>query len=429
MKRFNRLILWVVLSGLAGIAAFAGYALSPLRTEHSKAYRIEVNRILHQASQQEGAAFPLMFNASDYSYIRSMSWMDKDAEPLAIQRFFDGSGVKDSEEYIVKPIYLDERLSGFLRFSYEDGSSYIRGTVVLIVILLLILAAVAGLLLYVRAQIIRPFHKIEELPYELSKGHLNPGMKESKSRFFGKFIWGLDLLRQTLDTQRQTNHRLEKDRQTLVASLSHELKTPVAAIKLYSSALSDGLYESETRRRDCARMIGQKAEQIEHLIASIITTSVSSLQEVEIQSSEFYIRDWLQRAVYNHKERLDLLKIRLEIGDYQNKLLLGDPDKLLEVLDNIIENAIKYGDGTRIGITFEVEDFRQLIRIENSGVPVMANELPYIFSSFWRGSNAGDKQGNGLGLFICKQLLQKMGGDIFAEASGRGMSFVLVLRY
>jgi signal transduction histidine kinase len=284
-------------------------------------------------------------------------------------------------------------------------------------------------LLYIKKQILQPFHTLQELPYELSRGHVNTGMKEHRSRFFGRFVWGLELLRQTLDAQKQSNLRLEKDRQTLVASLSHELKTPVSAIRLYASALDSSLYDNEEKRQSAARMIGQKAEQIEQLIGEIITASVSSLQDIEVVPGEFYVSEWVSKVIHHHQERLELLKIELNVGAYHDKLLLGDQDKLLEVMDNLIGNAIKYGDGQYISLTFREEDYRQLIVIENSGEPLLLGELPYIFTSFWRGSNAGGKPGNGLGLFICKQLLQKMGGDIYAEPMDQGMRFVLVLRY
>lgn len=229
--------------------------------------------------------------------------------------------------------------------------------------------------------------------------------------------------------QRETNLRLEKDRQTLVASLSHELKTPVATIRLYASALADSLYDSEVKRQSAARMIGQQAEQMEQLIGGIITASVSSLQNVEVVPGEFYLSGLIRKVLHNHKERLELLKVELEVGAYQDKLLLGDEERLHEVMNNLIENAIKYGDGKSISITFREEDYRQLIVIGNSGEPLLLSELPHIFTSFWRGSNADGKPGNGLGLFICKQLLRKMGGDIYAEPVERGMRFVLVLRY
>lgn len=114
----------------------------------------------------------------------------------------------------------------------------------------------------------------------------------------------------------------------------------------------EGIYESRDKQKDCARLIGQKAERIENLIGEIITASVSSLQNIEVKQGEFYLENWLNRLLPAHKERLRLLKINLEVGGFTDKLLLGDADKLLEVMDNLIENAIKYGDGGLIRISF-----------------------------------------------------------------------------
>ncbi len=98
------------------------------------------------------------------------------------------------------------------------------------------------------------------------------------------------------------------------------------------------------------------------------------------------------------------------------------------MLQNIIENAVKYGDGRKISIAFSREDDCQLIHIRNSGCTLSKNELPHIFDSFWRGSNTGSNSGSGLGLYICRTLsgsglglyicrtlMRKMNGDIFAE--------------
>lgn len=91
------------------------------------------------------------------------------------------------------------------------------------------------------------------------------------------------------------------------------------------------------------------------------------------------------------------------------------------MLQNIIENAVKYGDGKRIRIAFSREDDCQLIHIRNSGCTLSKNELPHIFDSFWRGSNTGSNSGSGLGLYICRTLMRKMNGDIFAEIQDEEM--------
>ena len=97
-------------------------------------------------------------------------------------------------------------------------------------------------------------------------------------------------------------------------------------------------------------------------------------------------------------------------------LIRGDLDRGVEVIQNLMENAIKYGDGERIDLLLSEEDGCILIGVCNSGCTLPPAELPHIFDSFWRGSNADKQKGSGLGLYICRQLMHKMSGDIFAEA-------------
>ena len=93
----------------------------------------------------------------------------------------------------------------------------------------------------------------------------------------------------------------------------------------------------------------------------------------------------------------------------------------MEVMQNIIENAVKYGDGKSIIISFSREEDCQLIHISNSGCSLSDSELPHIFDSFWRGSNVASQSGSGLGLYICRTIMNKMNGGIFAEICDNNM--------
>lgn len=113
---------------------------------------------------------------------------------------------------------------------------------------------------------------------------------------------------------------------------------------------------------------------------------------------------------------------------YGNKLLKGDIDRAFEVIENLMENAFKYGDGKKIRISFLEEEYCQLITVENTGTCVPEQEMPHLFDSFYRGSNVGAEDGNGLGLYICREIMRKMEGDIFAECGKKGMRFTVVIR-
>ena len=105
-----------------------------------------------------------------------------------------------------------------------------------------------------------------------------------------------------------------------------------------------------------------------------------------------------------------------------------DEVKLGMAFRNLIENAIKYGDGKRISIDFDKIDGCMTIAVTNTGCTLEEKELTSIFDSFHRGSNAGKTQGNGLGLYICRRLMSKMGGDVYARTSDGCFTAVLVVR-
>ena len=109
------------------------------------------------------------------------------------------------------------------------------------------------------------------------------------------------------------------------------------------------------------------------------------------------------------------------MGDYSDCLINGDFDRSIEVIQNIIENAVKYGDGKSISVDFTEEDGCILITVSNSGCTLEDTDLPNIFESFWRGANAEKEKGSGLGLYICRQLMHKMNGEIFAEIKSETM--------
>ena len=314
--------------------------------------------------------------------------------------------------------YVIREINGeYYRFDYlVSDKSYKKGTILSVNVILSVMTLVLlGVLAFVRRGIIAPFVRLTDVPYELAKGNLTSPIKENKTRFFGRFIWGVNLLRENIELQKQRELELHKSRKTLLLSLSHDIKTPVSAIKLYAKALSKELYTDKEKQREIAENINAKADEIEGYVTQIITASRDDFLNLEVDMGEFYLSDLMNDIWGYYKEKLALVKTAFDMGEYTDCLLKGDLDRSIEVVQNIMENAIKYGDGKSVEIRAYEEEGCMLVEVRNSGCTLPQTELPHIFESFWRGSNSGKEKGSGLGLYICRQLMGKMCGEIFAQ--------------
>ena len=283
-----------------------------------------------------------------------------------------------------------------------------------------------GTLVYIRQQIIRPFNVLSTLPQELAKGTLTAPLNEQKSRYFGRFTWGLDMLRKKLEQSKKSELELQKEKKTMLMSLSHDIKTPLSAIKLSAKALERGLYPDPEKQRETASGISAAAEDIGHIISGIISSGAEDIMRFDVKNREFYLSEVIDRVTAFYRESLN--GTELTVAGYTDCIINGDPERLAEVFRNIMDNAVKYGDGRYIRISFSDEEECRLVTVSNSGCTLPENELSHIFDSFRRGTNSAGKEGSGLGLYICRRLMTAMNGDIFAEIKDGEMHVTVVCR-
>ncbi|MDF2590262.1 MAG: hypothetical protein K0S41_4105 [Anaerocolumna sp.] len=428
MKQINKIILVVLLFWLF-IAAFSSFIIyKETSQDEAKSYKVEMNRI----SDLLNKGIPVTEIAVNrYQYVKKLDYIESTKSETEFDEFFHGKGLPNAYSYTIIPYRTKGTLNGFVRISYilHDLINIKKIIIIVNACLVGFVLFIISILIYIKQVILKPFHEIVDMPYQLSKGHFKVGLKESKYRFFGKFIWGLDLLRESLDAHKRKELELQKEKKTMILSISHDIKTPLSAIKLYSKAIYDNLYTTDDKRKEAARLIDEKATQIEGFVNDIIANSREDFIQITVLSGEFYLSSLVELIKKSYVEKLALLKLVFVIDKYDDVLLKGDIDKLMEVFENLIENALKYGDGKKIHISFSDEDYCKLIKVSNTGTPIPSTEFVHLFESFWRGSNARDIKGSGLGLYICKQILKKMDGDIFVESSENTMDFTVVVRY
>ena len=374
--------------------------------QNGRPYRVEISRIEQNIKNNKE------YNIEDYEYVTNVEVLSDSNK----QSFYSANS-----DYVIKDINGE-----LYRFDYsykiENNNMFFTVNIALTVVSL----AVFGVLLFLYVNIIRPFVKLKNLPIELAKGNLTIPLKESKYAYFGKFVWGMDLLREKLEQQKSSEIALQKDKKTLVLSISHDIKTPLGIIELYAKALKKGLYTDENKKVEIAQNISDKCVEIKGYVDDIIKASNEDFLNLEVQDGEFYLSELVNSIKTFYIEKLKLLKINFSVSEYNDVIIKGDIDRAIEVVQNVIENAVKYGDGKRIEITFGKEEDCLLFSVTNSGSEISNTEITHIFDSFWRGSNVGSNGGSGLGLYICRQLMYKMGGDIFARNNDGEMTVSLV---
>lgn len=392
MRAFNK-IFAAVLIMLTFLFAAANFILSADDTGGGRPYRVEINRIARRI-EKEGHA-----DISDCEYVTN------------IERYGENFYNTESD-------YAVREINGKLyRFDYKTlvGSDKVRTTVTVNMILGVMAVLIISVMVYVKLAVLTPFERLTDVPYELSKGNLTVPVKETKSRFFGRFIWGVDMLRENIEQQKKRELELQKEKKTLLLSLSHDIKTPLSAIKLYSKALSKGLYESHEKQLEMAENINAKADEIESYVSQIVTASKEDFLSFDVNMGEFYLSELVTKIKEYYSEKLSLIGTDFWISDYCDCILNGDIDRSIEVIQNIMENAVKYGDGNSISLNFSEEEGCILLTVSNSGCTLADSDLLHVFESFWRGANAEKITGSGLGLYISRQLMRKMNGEIFAD--------------
>lgn len=336
---------------------------------------------------------------------------------------FTGDDIYRSDEHYL----IIEAGDTLYRVEYTVGNGQF-GIVAVNCVLGVLFLLVTGLLYYIRRHIIVPFDRLSDVPKEIAKGNLAVPIPEEKSRFFGKFTWGVNLLRESIEDSRKKEISMQRDKKILLLSLSHDIKTPLSAIKLNAKALAKGLYKDEGKRRAVAESINIRADEIERFVNGITKAASEDFMSFEVTQGEVFLSNIITRIDARYVLQLAMSGTELVIQKYNDCILSCDPDRLAECLQNLIENAIKYGDGRRIEISFDKMDDCELITVSNTGCTLEAKELPQIFESFHRGNNADKVQGNGLGLFICKRLMSLMGGEVFADIRNGWFFVTLVVK-
>jgi two-component system sensor histidine kinase KdpD len=224
------------------------------------------------------------------------------------------------------------------------------------------------------------------------------------------------------DLKRQM--QLQED---FVSTISHELRTPLGFIKGYSTSLlrEDTTWDPETQR-EFLMIIDEEADRLSVLIENVLESARLQSRTLQLRFQplrlDAVIRDVIARLRVRHRE----LDVNVQLDNTPS--IQGDGVRLAQVVENLFTNAIKYAPGAPIDVGLEQVDQSVRIAFHDQGPGIDSEALPFVFDRFYRARNEKTITGTGLGLYICKQIIEAHRGKIWAEsAPGQGTTFFIEL--
>lgn len=251
---------------------------------------------------------------------------------------------------------------------------------------------------------IRPFSTLKTFAAEIAKGNLDFPLPMEKGNFFGAFTESFDIMREELRRARENEYLANVSKKELVAELSHDIKTPVSAIKAVCEVLE--IKENNEDTLEKVGIIAAKAETIEHLADNMFHATLEELEVLKVEPKEensTLIPDMLQDLKYYGE-----ILLENEIGEC---LVWMDRLRMEQVIDNIVNNSFKYAK-TPVTVQFEDKKDGISITIKDKGKGVSEEELPLVTEKFFRGSNAKGESGSGLGMYLVKRFMEQMYGRV-----------------
>jgi signal transduction histidine kinase len=240
-----------------------------------------------------------------------------------------------------------------------------------------------------------------------------------KGHVFGAFTESFDLMRSELKKARIAEKKANDEKKEVIAKLSHDIKTPVASIK--STSEVGMAITKEERTREMFGVIDAKSDQIKTLVDNLFTSSVQDITEIEVNPGN---------------QPSDVISGLIKNSDYLNRAgvftvplcdVYFDKLRLQQVFDNIFMNSYKYAD-TDMHVNASISGDYLVIRISDEGPGVKEEEIPLLKDKFRRGSNASDKDGAGLGLYLTDYFMEKMDGKIGLKNLEPGFEVAVYIR-
>ena len=300
-------------------------------------------------------------------------------------------------------------------------------------VILISVALVVGLWVY--RSIAVPLVKLKKATQNIKEGNLDFVLDVEGKDEFSELCQDFEEMRRRLKESTEEKSLIEKENRELISNISHDLKTPITAVKGYVEGIMDGVADTPEKMDRYVRTIYNKTNEMDHLINELTFYSKIDTNRIPYTFNKLNVEDYFEDCSEEVGLELETRGIELVYANYVEKdvMVIADGEQIRRVIHNIISNAIKYMDKPKGIIQIRIKDVGDFIQIEieDNGKGIAAKDLPNIFDRFYRTdvSRNSSKGGSGIGLSIVKKILEDHGGKVWATSRlGIGTIMYFVLR-
>ena len=289
--------------------------------------------------------------------------------------------------------------------------------------------------LWIYRSIATPLVKLKKATQNIKEGNLDFVLEVDGDDEFSELCRDFEEMRKRLKESAEEKVLMDKENKELISNISHDLKTPITAVKGYVEGIMDGVADTPEKIDRYVKTIYNKTNEMDHLINELTFYSKIDTNRIPYTFSKLNVEDYFSDCAEEVGLELETRGIELVYANYveDNVQVIADGEQIRRVIHNIISNAIKYMDKPKGIIQIRIKDVGDFIQveIEDNGKGIAAKDLPSIFERFYRTdvSRNSSKGGSGIGLSIVKKILEDHGGKVWATSRlGIGTIMYFVLR-